>query len=385
MKILSNHYLILALVLAFKMFAISSCTSKDNANQIVIDSSTSHLISVDDYSSGRIKIKIPPGNLNPEINWTTLYQHLPLTTKKEFQKFANDPIGLKHSLEARYRKTIQSLAKDPDTLAEMHSAARTFQIDPILILGNVVGEHTYNVGLVDSVQNLLILSASWGAKWALRFKSNGTSLVDLIKLPQFEPCQKKLATSHAEYWDCVVWIWETKFRGKNVNGVTYQNNGFRLAFFNPVGLGITYGLGQMDPIRALMVTDRVHYKTGLPLLSIERPEDIYTSIINPRVVVYYIAANIELAIQTYYSIAHMDISGNPGVVASLYNLGKEKFYAKKRFEENVQRLRQGLSIEPARESYYGFFVNEKASELRRLLLMNDTELKQVARTGIIPN
>jgi hypothetical protein len=350
MKQTNTQSLILALFVATNILAFSSCDTQKNTDMLAINLSDGEALSVDDYSSGRVKIKIPPGNLNPEINWNTLYQHLPLTTKKEFQEFANNPQGLKQALEAKYKKTIQSLAKDPDTMAEIHLAARAFQIDPILILGNIIGEHTYNVGLIDSVQNLIMLSASWGAKWALRFHSNGTSLADLVKLPQFEPCNKKLTVSHAEYWDCVGWTWETQFRGKTINGVTYQNNGFRLAFFNPIGSGLTYGLGQMDPIRALMVTDIVNKKTGLPILSIERPEEIYQSIINPRIVVYYVAANIQLAIQAYYSIAHMDISGNPGVVASLYNLGKEKYYAKK-----------------------------------RLLHMNAGELKQVAETGIIPN
>ena len=379
----ARNLLLPCVLITSSYFMATGCFNQALDKTEIIQSEDSQSITLEAYQSGDIKLKIPSGNLNPQLSWMTLFDNLPSTTQKEFQKFAKDPSGLKLALETKYQKTIRSLARDPDTLMEIHIAARAFGIDPVLVLGNVIGEHTFNVGLVDSVQSLIVLSASWGAKWALRFQSNGTSLVDLVRMPQFDRCRPRYETSHAEYWDCVGWIWETQFRGKTVHGVTYQNNGFRLSFFNPVGSGLTYGLGQMDPIRALMVTDMVNKTSGHRLLSIERPEEIYTDIINPRIVVYYVAANIRLAIDAYYSIAHMDISGNAGIVASLYNLGKEKHFARSRYEDNIQRLRKGLPIELARESYYGFFVNEKEHELRRLLQMSAQELRQVARTGHI--
>lgn len=337
------------------------------------------------YKNGEIKIKVPSGPLNRELNWETLFSHLPKSTQKEFNDFANHPTNLKKALDAKYFKTLRSLARDPDTLTEIKNAATLFKIDPLLILGNIIGEHTFNVGLVDSVQNLVALSAIWGARWALRFQANGVSLVDLVKKPHFDRCNHQARTSQADYWDCVAWVWNTQFRNRVVDGQRYQNNGFRFAFFNPLGSGITYGLGQMDPIRALMVTDRVNQLTHFRYLSIERPEEIYQDIINPRVVVYYISANIELALKAYFTLAHMDISQNPGIVATLYNLGREKHLAKERYQINIERLSQGLDLELPQESYYGFFVNQKAPELKHFLNLNSQQLKQFARNGLFPN
>lgn len=379
-----------SLILIFAHLTIYSCLSRTSSSTPAapqpqpIQQQLPPPSSAKSYINGEIKLKLPPGNLNTEISWATLYANLPSTTKQEFSRFSNNPNELKQALDIKYRQTLRTLARDSQTLSEIKLAARAFDIDPVLILGNIIAEHTYNVGLTDSIQNLLLLSVSWGAKWALRFKANEISLEELLKKSQFHHCRSFLETSHADYWDCVAWVWNTKFRNKTVDGVAYQNSGFRLTFFNPISAGFTYGLGQMDPIRALMATDLVHNKSGHRLLSIEKPEEIYVDIINPHIVVHYVAANIQLALEAYYQISHMDISSNPGVVASLYNLGQEKALARKRYEINVNRINQGLPLELAKESFYGFFVNEKESELRKFINLNTSQLSEVALTGIIP-
>jgi hypothetical protein len=362
---------------------IAGCTKLDLENStresVAMESPD---ITYDTYRNRKISIVVPPGNLNPALSWETLYPNMPTTTRKEFEAFANDPKGLQASIEKKYNAAIRKLARKPEVINEMIKAGQLYGIDPILILGTVIGEHSFNVGYADIGQDTI---AGWAGRWGSRFLMNSE---DLLKLVNSEPaqknCQKWLSTSHAQYWDCIAEVWNKNFRNNPNDNVAEDNLGFRTKFFNPVGVGMTYGLGQLDPIRALMVNDIVRNTSGLPLLSIEDPEKIYAAILNPLTGVHYVAANVTLFLQAYLKIANFDIQQNVGVVATLYNLGREKHWATVKYKKNVDLLKTRQKIEPAHESYYGFFVNLKEPELRKILKMNDVELKQFSRTGVFP-
>lgn len=362
---------------------IAGCTKLDLENStresVALDSPE---VTYDSYRNRKISIVVPPGNLNPALSWETLYANMPTTTKKEFADYAADPDGLKAAIESKYKTALKKIARKPELINEMIKAGRLYGIDPILILGTVIGEHSYNVGYADLGQDTI---AKWAGSWGTKLLMNSEDLLVLLKAPRTAAsCDKWLATSHAEYWDCVAFVWNKDFKNNPNDTVENDNLGFRTKFFNPVGVGMTYGLGQLDPIRALMVNDIVHKTSGLPLLTIEQPDKIYAAIIDPISGVHYVAANITLYLQAYLKIANFDIQNNVGVVATLYNFGKEKFYARKRYDANVAHLKAGRKVEPAYESYYGFFVNEKAPELQKILKMNDAQLKQFSKTGVFP-
>lgn len=368
--------------LAVVSLAVVGCTKLDLTNHsresVAMDSPD---IDLANYRDRKISIVVPPGNLNPSINWNTLYSHLPPTTQKEFAEFANDPVGLKAAIEKKYQRALVKMARTPGVIAEMHKAGRLYGIDPLLIFGTMIGEHSYNVGAADMGQDLI---ASWTSGWTKRFLMNSDDLQILLRSPQVtKDCQRHLNQSHADYWDCVAAVWNKSFRNNPNDSVAEDNKGFRTKFFNPIGVGMTYGLGQLDPIRALMVADIVHKTSGFKMISVSDPDGLYSAILDPISGVHYVAANITLYLQAYLQIANFDIRQNVGVVASLYNFGREKSYARARYNINVRRLsaRPPQPVEPPMESYYGFFVNEKAGDLRRILQMNDNELRQFVRTG----
>lgn len=373
----------LAMVAIVLAAGIAGCTKLDLENStresVALDSPD---INYDNYRTKKISIVVPPGNLNPELSWETLFSKMPGSTQKEFEAFANDPKGLQAAIEKRYNGAIRKITRKPEVINEMIKAGQLYGIDPILILGTVIGEHSFNVGYADIGQDTI---AGWAGRWSSRFLMNSE---DLLKLVNSEPaqknCQRWLSTSHAQYWDCIAEVWNKHFRNNPNDTVEVDNLGFRTKFFNPIGVGMTYGLGQLDPIRALMVNDIVRNTSGLPLLSIEEPENIYAAILNPLTGVHYVAANITLYIQTYLKIANFDIRQNVGVVATLYNLGREKYWATLKYNKNVSLLSKRQKIEPAHESYYGFFVNLKENELRKILKMNDAQLRQFSRTGVFP-
>ena len=111
--------------------------------------------------------------------------------------------------------------------------------------------------------------------------------------------------------------------------------------------GQTFGVGQLSPVAALMVTDVVHAKNGLPLLSIDDASAVYQQIMNPDTSVYYMAALIKVEIDTYKRIAGFDISKNPGITATLYNLGNAASRARELKAINDNAQGQGPAAAPA--------------------------------------
>ena len=90
---------------------------------------------------------------------------------------------------------------------------------------------------------------------------------------------------------------------------------------------------------------------------------VYETIMDPDKTLPYIAAVIKTSIDAYKDVAGFDISGNPGLTATLYNLGDPEGRA------NALRVRNGGTkggTEIPQENYYGWFVNEKIDDLKAL-------------------
>ena len=100
--------------------------------------------------------------------------------------------------------------------------------------------------------------------------------------------------SNYEIWDCRQTVWNTQFYGKMVDGKLYPPDRLHRVFFRPAYAGQTFGFGQLSPVAALMVTDVVHAKSGLPLLSIGNASQVYQQIMNPDTSLSYVAANIRV-------------------------------------------------------------------------------------------
>ena len=78
---------------------------------------------------------------------------------------------------------------------------------------------------------------------------------------------------------------------------------------------------------------------------------------NPDSTLLYMAAVLRLSIDSYREIGGYDISDNPGITATLYNLGDVRNRA-----ERAKR-----SGRMPRENYYGWLVNNKQSELEEII------------------
>jgi hypothetical protein len=79
------------------------------------------------------------------------------------------------------------------------------------------------------------------------------------------------------------------------------------------------------------------------------------------------AAIIRHDIDVYRTVAGFDISGNPGLTATLYNLGDAAGRARALAAENRQRRARGEAAILPQENYSGWLVNDRLDELKKLL------------------
>ena len=61
-------------------------------------------------------------------------------------------------------------------------------------------------------------------------------------------------------------VWNATFRGKKVGGQSFPDDRFSATFFQPFYAGQTFGIGQLNPLTALQMSDMVARVSGLPQL-----------------------------------------------------------------------------------------------------------------------
>jgi hypothetical protein len=265
----------------------------------------------------------------------------------------------------KYAKVYGLLSRDKALIGKIKKAAAAYGIDPIHIIGAIVGEHTYNIDTYDTLQTYYVKALEYVSNKSLVFEYNHETAEHLFQRPQFARCNDM--KSNYELWDCRQTVWNTTFFGKFVDGKLYPHDRLHRVFFQPMFSGQTFGIGQISPVAALMVTDVTHAKSGLPLLTIGNAPEVYQQIMNPDTGVIYIAAQIKQSIDMYRNIAGFDISKNPGLTATLYNLGDAATRARQLKAINDARKAKGEAPVLPLENFYGWFVNDKAAELRKLL------------------
>ena len=269
----------------------------------------------------------------------------------------------KTSFEAKYRKVYALLKDDADLREKIREAAAAYGIDPLHIAGAIVGEHTYNVDAYDRLQTYYVKAVSYLSS-QLSFGYEGESIDDFIERPEFAGCDAQEGSY--DLWTCREAVWNRSFRGATVDGVTFPEDRFSATFFQPFYAGQTFGLGQLNPLTALQMSDLVNEVSGLPRLDAGNPNQVYETIMDPDLTLPYVAATLKKSIDAYRSIAGFDISQNPGITATLYNVGNPEERAAALKAENEQRLSEGLEPRLPEENYYGWLVNDRLPELEAL-------------------
>lgn len=268
--------------------------------------------------------------------------------------------GTKSSFDLKYEKVHELLATDRELMGKIRKVSSAYGINPIHVVGAIVGEHTYNVDAYDRLQSYYVKAASYAGE-SFRFAYDGENVDDFVARPQFTECKGK--SDAYTLWSCREDVWESDFRGKTVGGKSFPDNRFSAVFFQPFYAGQTFGLGQVNPLTALMLSDLVTRVSGYPKLNEKNAGAVYKSIMDPDISLAFVAASIRRSIDDYKEIAGMDISGNPGLTATLYNVGNSRQRAAALAAKNRS---SGATVWPE-ENYYGWLINDKLDELKGLL------------------
>ncbi|MEL7229137.1 MAG: DUF1402 family protein, partial [Pseudomonadota bacterium] len=218
----------------------------------------------------------------------------------------------------------------------------------------------YNVDAKDRLQSYYVKALAY-LNQDLSFQYKGTSITALARQKPYQRCRG--IRRNYDYWTCVEAVWDIYYRGKSVAGRRWPNDRLGRVFFQPFYAGQTFGLGQLNPLTALKVNDIVRARVPRePKLSVRNAPVIYNTIMEPDSTLFYMAAVLRNSIDLYKSIAGMDISQNPGITATLYNLGNVTARAAALAEKNQGRSKKVLP----KENYYGWLVNDKIADLRAI-------------------
>ncbi len=271
--------------------------------------------------------------------------------------------ALSTTFQGKYRKIYALLKNDAALRGKIAKVSAAYGIEPIHMVGAIVGEHTYNVDAYDRLQTYYVKAISYLSN-RLTFSYKGEDVSDFVQRAEFDGCDDK-ADSYG-LWQCRERVWNRSFRGRSVDGTGYPNDRFGATFFQPLYAGQTFGLGQLNPLTALQMGDMVHKVSGLPKLDVRDPNQVYKTIMDPDLTLPYVAATIRHSIDAYRQIAGFDISGNPGLTATLYNVGDPEGRAQALKAENARRKAAGEAPKLPQENYYGWLVNDKLDELKAL-------------------
>lgn len=240
---------------------------------------------------------------------------------------------------------MQALDKE-GLLEEAVKLSKVFQIDPLHILGPIVGENSFN-GFIDRT-----IQDSYHQMFQKSdIEKMSERMADLANQPETEKC---LSADISNYWKwrCVI------FYSSSAN----NSNGDLIRGFYSISKSGSFGLGQIQPFLLWSLNDIVAAKTNYQRFDIRNMEKPMRIIFNNKEMLAYVAANAIMSIQVYKLISGVDISSNPGLTTTLYNVGDEY---KRAYMLNQLRVRQPETMPQV--NYMGWYVNTNEAKLRSYL------------------
>ena len=173
------------------------------------------------------------------------------------------------SFDDKYKKVYALLAERQeadrqDQARRRRSTASTRSTS----IGAIVGEHTYNVDVFDTLQGYYVKALQYADNKSLAFALQGQTAAAVLRQAAIRQMRadedqlRALGLPRRRSGTGSSWA-------RSSTASSIPDDRFARVFFQPFFAGQTFGLGQLSPVAALMVTDIVHAKSGLPLLSID--------------------------------------------------------------------------------------------------------------------
>ena len=163
------------------------------------------------------------------------------------------PRRCKTTFEAKYRKVYALLKNDKKLRSKISEAAAAYGIDPMHIVGAIVGEHTYNVDAYDRLQTYYVKAVSYlDAAISLQLRWRGRRRLRRSGR-NFPPATTPRAATICG--PAAKRVWNSDLPRQEVGGTAFPNDRFSATFFQPFYAGQTFGLGQLNPLTALQMSD----------------------------------------------------------------------------------------------------------------------------------
>lgn len=262
-------------------------------------------------------------------------------------------------LDAKFAKVVATLNKEK-VFDRIKVIAPKYGVSPEAVAACIIGEHVFNVSIADSFQSYFISAYS---KWVDKHNSIQHVYLDLLKEPDIKVVLESTTITDYEKWDTIFDMYNQKYRGTK----DYPNSNFIFTFFNPYGAGLTYGLGQLSPVRVLLTNDIAVKYAGMKKIQPTDTESLYFATLDVDTNINYVAATVVATVVNYKKYANFDISNNIGVIATLYNLGNEKKRAKELAKINEKLIKENKKIIYPVENFYGWYMNKKENEIKSLV------------------
>lgn len=263
-------------------------------------------------------------------------------------------------LDAKFAKVVATLKKE-NVFEKISKIAPKYGVSPESVAACIIGEHVFNVSIVDKFQSYFINIYS---RWVDKHSSIQNVYLALLKEPDVENILKSTNLTDYEKWDTIFDIYNQKYRGTK----NYPNSNFTMSFFNPYGAGLTYGLGQLSPTRVLLTNDIAVKMGGLKKIPATDTEDMYFATLDVDTNINYVASSVVASIVNYKKYANFDISNNIGVIATLFNLGAEKRRAIQLAKLNEKLAKENKQLNLPVENFYGWYMNKKETEIKALFV-----------------
>lgn len=268
--------------------------------------------------------------------------------------------------------SVANEIKQSHLVESAKSIARLYNVDAAALLGSIIGERVFNNSKEVKAQDLAAKALPAFANFR-----GASRLSGLLKDKAFADCLPSLS----DYWSwvCINQVWNTSInKAKNGTNTAHIPKGSLLALsadeealhavLKPT-TGKTYGIAQISPARAIMMSHDIFQATQgrVPQVFIDNMQGAMDLIFTQNGSLHIVAALLKRSIEVYRRFAGFDISKNIGIQVTLFNLGYEYEKALALEYKNSTARNSGAALTYPTENYMGWFINYKENEIRALL------------------
>ena len=144
------------------------------------------------------------------------------------------------------RRSTPLFKNDPRLVAKIKKAAAAYGIDPIHIIGAIVGEHTYNIDTYRHAPDLLRQGAAIRRQHLADLLLPRPDGAAALRACRNSPSARRSRTT-TSCGTAAQTVWNASVLGQDGRRQALPDDRLHRVFFQPIFGGQTFGLGQLEP------------------------------------------------------------------------------------------------------------------------------------------